>query len=216
MATPNLVFRGSYTMKTVFEAVLRASFTDTTIIQDERYRYTDDETTTKLQIYRSFPSRAPFFPSITISVSDFDASVLTLGIQQEQLDERVVNGQVIDSSFGGYLQIPVVLTIRAKESQDDRDLLRDYLIQILRILARSRFAAYGFGFRSITVTGDDQDEDSDGNVIYTASITILVDTDYGQFLTTPDGLIQSILVDVLGREFPNSTPVPLHEEPPFE
>lgn len=216
MATHKLVFRGTLDIKTAFEEILRRVFADNSIVTNNKYRYTNDPETTKIQIYRNFPVRAAFYPSITLSIGEFDASVNILGIQNEPLSEHHDDGQLVSQTYGGAMQIPLNITVRAKESQDDRDILRDYVIQVCRILARHEFAQSGLGIHQITGGGDEETEDTDGTLIYSSTITLPLNTDYGYF-TTPDAnaLINSIVVDVWGRETADADSQPLHEEPPF-
>lgn len=218
MGVINLNYRGTFELKRAFEVVLRGVFADPTIIKDKRYRYDSQEKISKIRIYRSFPTRVEHYPAITISAGAHDASLTALGNQKEEASERIEGGVLKSQTYTGHTVVPIVLTVHTKESQQDRDLIRDILIQILRILAAPLFSNYGIGYSTIAVGADEQELDDDGKVLYTGTVTIDVNTDYTQVIDVDpesDQLINNIVVDVLGREFKDSEPVPLHEEPPF-
>lgn len=218
MGKINLYYRGTFELKRAFEIVLRRVFSDPTIIIDKRYKYNSKEQLTKLRIYRSFPTRAEHYPAITVSAGAHDASLTALGTDKEEASERIEGGVLQSQTYTGHTVVPIILTVHAKESQQDRDLLRDILIQILRILARPMFSRFGIGYSTISVGADEQEIDDDGKVIFTGTVTIDVNTDYTQVIDvspTSNQLINNIVIDVLGREFEDSTPIPLHEEPPF-
>ena len=217
MATSDLQYTGTNGIKMAFEEILRAIFSDNTFVLDERYRYAADENTAGLKIYRRNPKRARFYPNITISAGAYDASLTTLGDNIEEASEQTdANGVPILQTFTGQYMVPISLTVQAMESTDDRELITDYLVQILRILARDQFVQYGFGMTKIDVAGENEEEDESGRIIYSNVVTVQVYTDYTRIMT-PDAasFINRVAIDVLGRTTPTSTPVALHKEPPF-
>lgn len=214
MADPRPIWRGSYALKQIFEKVLRLVFADSTIIQDPRYRYDDDVKKTKIQIVRVNPQRVEMYPTIVISVESHEASLTSVGVESEVTNDAVSGGAYAQSSWGAKI-VPVRFAVFAKESSEDRDRLMDLLEQVLRLLARSRFVDAG-AWVTISIGGDDQEEDQDGKSIFKNSITIQVNTDFYSVFSPPDiVLINRIVLDVLGKEFPSSTPIPLHLEEPF-
>ena len=215
-----LLFHGTADLKFGFEAALRALFADINVIKNANYRYSDTEADTKIQIYRSFPNRVEFYPSITISTESHSAALTGLGSGQEELGETVDpgTGLLLTTSSYGHVIIPVTLTVHTLERQEDRDKLRDILVQIFRVLGRGAFSRYGIGYSHVDVGGDEQEEDQTGKIIYRGTVTVQVNTDYTETLSLvdegiDDQLINNVVVDLFGRETFNATRVRLHTEP---
>jgi len=214
-----LQYTGTNGLKMAFEEILRAIFSDNTFIKDERYLYTADENVAGLKIYRSNPKRVRFYPNITISAEGYDASPTGLGDNIEEGGEDTdVDGTPILQTYVGQYIVPIKLSIEAKASTDDRELLTDYVVQILRILSRDEFVQYGIGLGKIMVEGEAGEEDESGEMIYTNAITVYVNTDYSRIIP-PDAdlFIQQTSIEVLGKLYQNSTPQELHKEsdPPW-
>ena len=217
MSESQLQYTGTNGIKMAFEEILRAIFSDNTFIKDERYLYTADENTAGLKIYRRNPKRLRFYPNITISSEAYDASLTALGDNAEEGGETYdEQGVPTMSTYTGQYTVPIRLSIQAMESTDDRELLTDYVVQILRILGRDQFVQYGLGWNKIQVAGEAEEEDETGRIIYTNAVTVDVNTDYTRVVTPDDAdFIEKVSIEVLGKVYPNSTPVPLHKEPPF-
>ena len=223
MTTPEqLQYAGTNGIKMAFVEILRDIFSDAGVngrfIKDERFKYVADENTAGLKIFRRHPKRARFYPNITVSAGAYDASLTAMGSNVEEASEQYDgSGVPTIQTFTGQYVVPISLTIQALDSTDDRELLTDYVVQILRILARDQFVQYGFGFVKIQVEGESETEDESdtGRIIYTNVVTVDVYTDYNRIMT-PDtaSFINKVAVDVLGRITRTSTPVPLHKEPP--
>lgn len=214
-----LNFRGTYEIKEGFENILRDIFANPLIIKDDRFRYVlDDEEKSKIRIYRSFPTRVEHWPIIYVTVGPHNPKLMALGANKEEEGEQFEGGVLKTQSATGHAVIPVNLNVECKEMQGARDRLRDLLVQILRVLGREKFVFYGLGWSDIEAGGDDQREDADGKIIYTAAVTVYVNTDYTEVLgIDPEvvGLIETIVIDVLGRDISGGALRPLHKEPPF-
>ena len=224
-----LNFRGTGDLKRAFQLVLRGIFADETIIKDKRYRYVSvrDEKSgklvtakeTKIRIYRAFPQRLEHYPTIVVTAGAHSPNLTGMGVGKEELGEQFDDqGVLIGQSATGHTVIPIVLNIHTKSSQDDRDNLRDLLVQIFRVLGQRSFFRFGIGYSAIDAADDTQTEDDDGKIIFTTAVTVHVNTDYVEALVIDPlkvNLIDKISIDVLGRRFQDSTPEPLHQEPPF-
>ena len=217
--TPDLQYTGTNGLKMAFEDILRQIFSDPAFIKDERYRYNKDEAETGLKIYRKNPKRVRFYPCITISAGPYDASLTALGDNIEDGGERYDDhGAPTMQMVTGQYVVPIILRIESLDSTDDREFLTDYLIQVLRILARDLFSPYGIAMYKIAVGGEDEGDDpSDtGRVVYGNTITVDVYTDFNRIITLDQaGLIEKVVIDVLGQATKTSKPEPLHKEPPF-
>lgn len=169
----NLVFRGIFAQKTAIEQLLRQIMADSTITQSN-YLYSAIESETKIKIYRSHPGRLEFYPSIIISSSAFSPNIITLGIHREKAsDGHTIGGDTYDTATG-YVNIPIILSIFAKQP-DDRDILTDFLVSILRVSARGMNPIVWWN--NIAVSGEDQMV-AGKDIVYTNTITINTHTDY--------------------------------------
>jgi len=214
-----LNYRGTFEIKEGFENILRDIFANSAIIKDDTFRYVSgNEKASKIRIYRSYPTRVEHWPIIYITVGPHNPKLTALGVNKEEEGELIEGGILKTQSATGHAIVPVNLNIQCKEMQGARDRLRDLLVQILRVLGRQQFVLYGLGWSDIEASGDDQTEDADGKIIYQATVTVYVNTDYTEVLginSEAVGLIESIVVDVLGRDTPGGSLRELHKEPPF-
>jgi len=203
------VFRGTNLMKKMYEKVLRDVFASDVI--DERYRYVPKDKDSQIAIYRSFPQRLEKFPAIVISTGSWNADLVSMGIAGEEMEQVIVNGKLISNVFSGYMKIPVTLRVFSLGSTEDRDILTDILVMVLRILSRGQFAKYGVGFHQIAVEGEGQFAYDTGNMVYTNAVTVQNHTDFS-FM---DGIDETLLLDkvsiyLFGFLKSGETPLQLH------
>ena len=221
MAKMNMLYRGTNKIKYALVKVLRDVFADPTIVIDERYRYIPSmeekdtwDKTSKISIYRSYPKRIEVYPAITISSGAYVSELMTLSDEKEVAMEHFNNNGVLESiSYVGHSIVPITIDIRAKGSTDDREVLTDIIVMILRILGRGRFAKYGFAYNKIEVGGETEDTGDDGEIIYGNSITINCNTDYWYiFDENQADLINAVGVKVFGQVSSTSPDVLLHPD----
>jgi len=220
---PGLVFRGTYHIKNSLVMILRDVFASE--LMEETYRYVrppdqvrdgknDDEGgahETKIRIYKSFPQRTAFYPSLIVKFRPFDASLTSMGEEGEDGGDGIQDGTLVSQTYTGYLTIPIEIGVYAKGSPDDRDRLTDLLLQFLRIVRRGILDKSGVGYVKIRVEGEGQFvDDRDRLVVHTSSIILDCNTDFTFNLTVDeDLLLNKILVRVFGETQPGGTPVPL-------
>lgn len=101
------VIRYTHTIKTLWEKYLRVAFSSSVTPTD--YKYTSDETTSKLRIYREFPRRAFNTPLITITAASGDASLRYLGNEivktvSVQSAEKVIDNTITYTVLPGGVQ----------------------------------------------------------------------------------------------------------------
>jgi hypothetical protein len=217
--TQNFNFRGTRDLKLGFEILLRSIFADPIIVKNENFRYVPPMGTTpspknKISIFRTNPNRIELYPALIISRGSYDTNLMGLGEERENASEKIVNGVLTSSSYVGHKVVPIQISVRAKGSGDDRDILTDLLEEIFRVLARNKFGLFGVGFTNISVGEETQEEGDDGNIIYGSSIMLQCNTDYSYIIdVAQEGLIKSIFLRVYGQISKNSPLIPLHPMP---
>ena len=205
----NMIFRGTNLMKKAYERVLRDVFASD--IVDKRFRYDTDDEKSKIAIYRAYPQRLEKFPAIIISTGAWNADLVSMGIAGEEMEEVIVNGKLVSQVFSGYMRVPVTLRIFSLGSTEDREVLTDILIMILRILSRGQFAKFGIGFHQIAIGGEDQFAYDTGQMVYTNSLTIENHTDFSLVSGVDETmLIDKVSVYLYGFLKPEDTPKQLH------
>jgi hypothetical protein len=185
-----IVFRDSLAVKLTMERVLRELMS--TDIVEETYRYSSVDKDSQIRIYRSYPKRIEFYPSIVLFTGSHDVDIQTLSDEKEIASEKYENGILTSETFTGYTRIPIIVKVYAK-SGDDRDKIISILVMFLRVLARNSFVE--FGINKIRV-GEDQHMEQDRAMIYSNTITVWAHTDYTQVLTTD----QTLLIDKVVAE----------------
>jgi len=194
--TRTLVFRGIYSLKTTLEQVLRALFSDNTITPST-FLYSNTESATKIQIFRSNPGRVEFYPCIIISAGPHDPDIQAFGMDQEKASEEYnpTSGTLETQTATGYVSIPISMKIFTKR-MDDRDQLTDLLVSMLRILGRNR--SNKLWWNKIHVHGDSVVMGSDKTPVFMSEITITMHTDYTQISTVDQiSLIDKIVEEVI-------------------
>ncbi|GEM_PF-5550772 len=113
----------------------------------EKYRYSPDKTQTKIVITPEYPYTVEFYPAIVVNVVSGDISVKYLQdeIIYEEGDNYVYSGPV-------YLTVDIyVYTL----THQDRDILTDRLILLLRLLGKYLFRRYDIEYFEIHYGGED-------------------------------------------------------------
>jgi hypothetical protein len=210
-----LVFRGTLDVKRAIVLGLREVFASDII--EERYRWRpvpdpknlrttkegkDDDggaLETKIKIYRSFPKRMIYYPSIVVHSRAFDASLTSMGEEREEQYGQQLNG-VFKMTYGGHMVIPIELKIYSKDNTYDRDKLTDTLLIIVKIMQRSVFARFGLGYVTIKVGGDAEYEAGDGVMVFTNTVTLYVVTDWSLDLDPDESeLFEKVYLKVLAQ-----------------
>ena len=205
MVELNLVFRATNHIKQALEKSLREIFK--TDLVPEEFRYDADEQKTKIRIFRGFPGREEFYPTIAISSGAFDGSLTSMGRYGDETGERfqpsMLPGgkpQLIAETFGGAHSIPITLKVFSKDSSDEREKLLDILYAVLRIFSLQVLAPFGFAYNKIQINGEGQTEYASREMIFTNSVTIGCHTDYTYIIKPPSSaLLNSILIKVYGE-----------------
>lgn len=204
-----LNFRGTLDIKRAFVIGLREIFASNLV--EERYLYKpvpdpkhlrtgDDDggaAETKIKIYRSFPKRMNFYPSLVITTLGFNASLTAMGETKEEAAGQQDPAGIFRMTYGGHMIVPVQIKIYGKDNTFDRDKLTDTLLIMLRIMQREVFARFGIGYVTIDVGGEDQYEDTDGIMVFTNTVTLQCNTDWN-LITTPsqNELFEQVLLRV--------------------
>jgi hypothetical protein len=225
---PGLVFRGTWDIKNAFVLVLREIFSDQAIV-GEQFLYTPapDQPTrdgdddggsfeTKIRIYKGFPKRINSYPSIVVTSLPFDAPLTGMGEEGEEAGDGFQDGILVARSYTGYLIIPIEVRVYSKDSTDERDRLIDILYLMLRVIRRTFFHRFGFGYVGIRFSGEDQSaEPGSEYLIHTNSLVLECNTDYSYNLTVDQqAMFSKILIKVDGRTKPGDPLVPL-DPPPY-
>jgi hypothetical protein len=202
----NLVFRATNHIKLTLEKVLREIFQ--TDLVPEEFRYDGDERNAKVRIFRGFPGREEFYPTIAITSGAFDGSLTAMGRYGDQAGEQYqTEGIVVPNkplllaeTFTGAHTIPITLKVFCKDSSDEREKLTDVLYAILRIFSLKTLAPFGFAYNKIQINGENQSEYASRELIFTNSITIGCHTDYTYVMKIPESdLLEKIVIKVYGE-----------------
>jgi hypothetical protein len=196
VSTPqlNIVFRGTYALKTTLEQVLRSVFSDINIVPTT-YLYAAKEADSKIKIYRSHPGRVLFYPSIIISAGPHDPDIQSFPMSREIASENYDGNILTSQTATGYVSMPINLKIFTKKA-DDRDILADLLVSIVRITGRDK--SHQLWWNRVHRAGDSQEIDvTDHTITYTETITLTMHTDYtAVFSESQLGLISKIMDQV--------------------
>jgi hypothetical protein len=159
-------------LKLAFVTCLRTVFADPTV--PPQYRYDPERKRRQLWIYVAWPKRTASFPCIIVQAGESDDSVKALGpeVRLQNYDE---NKKLVSQTFGGPVEIPINLIVRAK-TPTDRDILRDLVSDFVRYVFRNTFAALKINYLDISSGGDEVDE-SGAEPIHEATITVRCQTE---------------------------------------
>lgn len=132
------------------------------------YLFLNDEELTKILIYTAFPLRNFNSPLIIVNVSGGNASVRSVG-PQEQLEIRTINGEK-HVYFSGILQLNVRIDIYASSVTDVEKLL-DFVVVFLRFFLRDKLAELNITYTQVTIN-DLRTIEWNGQLLYSSSISI--------------------------------------------
>jgi len=173
-------------IKLGFVALLREAFLNTAT--PEEYRYSLNEHETKIKIYRSFPRRVQFYPSILVEADSGDASVSYLGQEIYRENKNATTGIVESVSFSGKLTVPINISVLTK-STTDRERLADLVTVYVRYLFKKKFEECGIHYINIKVSGESQAEERN-EVVYKNGLIVDCYTEYEN--EVPVALINTI------------------------
>lgn len=165
MADELFNFPGTNYTKDAFTSALRFAFGNMPNFPD--YKYTTDEATNKIQIYKEFPRRIFRPPTIVVKAGPTTADLSSLG-DKEYLslgDETNLTTQ-----YNGKLLIPINISINALTTTD-REKITDLTTFFIRHLFREKFAELGITYTKISQAGESQFE-WDNQIVYTNGLTI--------------------------------------------
>jgi len=190
------VFIFPYTnyIKTAVVAALRKSFGDPSTFDE--YRWTQQETTSKVQIYTAFPKRIFKPPTLVVKAGRGDVSFTVLGVNEELIQEGT-SFIPTERKTGGLVKLDIDIEIYAKTTTD-REKLTDLVIHFMRFKFRDLFQGMGLAFKNITVGGE-REEGYDEALLFRNSVTVSVEQQYVDFITVPIG---DIIKDVAVTSIP--------------
>ena len=154
-------------LKDAFVSCLRAAYGSEESFPD--YRYNQQETLTKLSIYKAFARRSFKSPAIVVIAGSGDFSFTVLGTEEQMTNTELDLSEPKDKYKGAYT-LDIELKIYA-ESTTDREKLTDLTAFYARHLFRNAFQTKGIAFKSLRVSGESH-EDWDEKILHTNSIVI--------------------------------------------
>ena len=155
-------------IKLAFVAVLRYAFSSDLV--PDRYKYTTEERTTKIKIYRSHPKQIEMWPCIILRCGSSREDISALGSEEALEDITDASGIPTGVSYMGSLNLPVDIEVQGKSTKE-REQITDLAIFFLRFLFRQKIQEKGIAFTRINIHGESEDE-IDKEIIYKNEITI--------------------------------------------
>lgn len=193
---PELSLRFSAYVKNAFCLALREAFAHPATPEEYRYYKPSDpasmvltpdalgvrETERKRQIaiYRAWPKRDVMLPCIIVETDIADASITTLG-EEQQFQEMDNDGLVQGVIYSGTMMIPVRITVYA-ETPTDRERLTDLVTIYVRYVFRDLFYREQIPYLGIQA-GEAGEEQMPGvGVLFKGEVTLQCQTEFDQFI----------------------------------
>lgn len=194
---PELSLRFSTYVKNAFVLALREAFSHEATPVEYRYYKPNDpasevltpgvtstreaERKRQIAIYRAWPKRDVMFPCIIVETELADASITTLGGEQQnevyEDDGRTVKGVV----YSGTMFMPVKISIYA-QTPTDRERITDLVTIYVRYVFRDLFYREEIPYLDIQA-GEVGDEDVPGvGRLFVGEVSLKCQTEFDQFI----------------------------------
>lgn len=175
-------------LKDAFVNCLRVAYSSEEAFPD--YKYNQQETLTKLSIYKAFARRSFKSPAIVVTAGSGDFSFTVLG-DSEQMNSHTANPSDLKDRYKGAYTLDIDVKIYA-ESTSDREKLTDLTAFYIRHLFRPVFQSNGVAFKSIRVAGESNEEWDEKN-LYTNVVTVSC---YQEYTAEPIIQLADIIRDI--------------------
>ena len=173
MATETFSFPGNNYSKDAIVSALRFSFKNVPDMPD--YKYDEDESVSKIQIYKEFPRRLFKPPTIVVRAGSSTFDLTSLG-DDEVLTDKIYDQNVQYVRTWGKMTVPISIIINTLTTTD-REKLTDLTAFFFRHLFRTKFAELGLSYNKISTTGEGQFE-WDNQIVYTNTVQIPIYQEY--------------------------------------
>ena len=167
----SLTYLYFFGIKQAFVNALRAAFGhESTPYQ---YRYTDNQETTQVNIFRNFPKRIDKLPAIIVESDSGKAGVNFLG---DEFLSEIIEDEKEYYYYGGILTLNLSIHIMTKQIVDLENLM-SYTALYMRYVFKEKFFQNNLTFNKIDITPESTEE-IDGSTVYKSTINTKITTNF--------------------------------------
>ncbi len=137
---------------------------------------TQERFPTEVEIYKEFPQKKIYVPSLVVSFTDGDGLIRTLGeeVLEEGFSDFSINGitrnVLVSTLYGGEFSLSLDVDIRALETTT-RDEIADWATMYLRWMFKDKILERGIEIKDIRLKGETT-ETIGTNLVYVTGMTI--------------------------------------------